>query len=357
MRTFGNTSDGRRDDAETGDHGSGRLYLWFPVGLAMQTVRRHLRQAGRTFEITASGAFAVDAPEGNPRELILALADVLTDHEGADTRCVFKLGRGDLDVDDIRRVRTIHELRSAASSSWFVDLLRAERLTSVFQPIVLASETSQVLGHEALMRGIGEDGATMMAGALMNAARGCGMLSELECAARRSAIRAAASQEERRPLFLNFTADAMRHGARSLGPTIRAIEEAEIPRERVVFEVIEAEQAADLRQLRGVVDSVRGEGFRVSLDDIGVADYSRRLIHEVRPDYMKLDMERVRASSQPQMAQAERLLDLAQTLKIETIAEGVETGEELEWNRARGATYVQGYYIARPGELRVPALV
>ena len=63
---------------------------------------------------------------------------------------------------------------------------------------------------------------------------------------------------------------------------------------------------------------------------------------------MKLDMERVRAASVPQMAQAERLLDLAQQLKIETIAEGVETGEELEWNRERGATYVQGYYIARP---------
>ena len=66
---------------------------------------------------------------------------------------------------------------------------------------------------------------------------------------------------------------------------------------------------------------------------------------------MKLDMELVRSSSKPHMADAEKLMDLAQRLKVATIAEGVETGEELEWNRERGATYVQGYFIARPAAL------
>jgi EAL domain-containing protein (putative c-di-GMP-specific phosphodiesterase class I) len=332
---------------------AGRLYFWFPVGLAERKVRQYLRRTDRAFSATLSGALAVDAPDGYPEELLIELSDLLTEYESADTRCVFKLGDGDLDVDDIARVRTVDELRQIRESAWFVDLLRGDRLTSVFQPIVLANETSLVLGHEALMRGIGEDGSTMSAGTLLEAARDCGMMPELDCAARRSAIHIAASHDEKRPLFLNFTADARRDGVRSLAPTIRAIESAEIAREAVVFEVIEAEQAADLRQLRSVVDSVRGEGFRVALDDIGCEEHSRRLIHEVRPDFIKLDMERVRMSALPHLGDAERLLDLAQQLKIETIAEGVETDEELAWNRERGATYVQGYYIARPGELRV----
>jgi EAL domain-containing protein (putative c-di-GMP-specific phosphodiesterase class I) len=332
---------------------AGRLYFWFPVGLAERKVRQYLRRTDRAFSATFSGALAVAAPDGYPEELLIELGDLLTEYESADTRCVFKLGDGDLDVDDIARVRTIDELRQVRESAWFVDLLRGDRLTSVFQPIVLANETSLVLGHEALMRGIGEDGSTMSAGALLEAARDCGMLPELDCAARRSAIHIVASHDEKRPVFLNFTAEAMRDGVRSLAPTIRAIESAEISREAVVFEVIEAEQAADVRQLRSVVDSVRGEGFRVALDDIGCEEHSRRLIHEVRPDFVKLDMERVRTSALPHLGNAERLLDLAQHLKIETIAEGVETDEELAWNRERGATYVQGYYIARPGELRV----
>lgn len=332
---------------------AGRIFFWFPVGLAERKVRQYLRRTDRTFSVTFSGALAVDAPEGYPEDLLAELGDLLSEFESADTRCVFKPGTGDLDVDDIARVRTVDELRQLRESAWFVDLLRGDRLTSVFQPIVLANETSVVFGHEALMRGIGEDGQTMSASTLLDAARDCGMLSELDCAARRSAIHIVASQDERRQLFLNFTADAMLDGARALRPTIHAIESAEIARESVVFEVIEAEQAADLRQLRSVVDSVRGEGFRVALDDIGCEEHSRRLIHEVRPDYIKLDMERVRSSPLPHLGDAERLLDLAQQLKIETIAESVETDEELAWNRERGATYVQGYYIARPGELRV----
>lgn len=352
MGTFGAVPN-RCDDAPQGAGDRGRLFLWFPVGLALKKVRRYLQRVDRAFCTTSTGALTVDAPEGYPEELILELADLLSEHEADDTRCVFKVGTDDLEVDDIARVRTIYELRQAQSQRWLVEMLRADRLTSVFQPIVLATETKTVLGHEAFMRGLGEDGTTMSAGHLLEAARDCGMLSELDCAARRAAIRVAAGQEERGRLFLNLTSETMRDGTRALTPTIRAIESAEIPRERVVFEVIEAEQAADVRQLRAVVDTVRDAGFRVALDDIGVEDHSRRLIHEVRPDFIKLDMERVRSSALPHLGDAERLLDLAQRLKIETIAEGVETSEELAWNRERGATYVQGYYIARPGELRV----
>jgi len=332
---------------------AGRLYLWFPVGLALRKVRTYLRRVDWTVGTAPSGALMVESPNGYPEELLIDLFSLLSSDEAADTRCVFKFGTDDLDVDDIARVRTIDELRRARESAWFVDLLRDDRLTSIFQPIVHASEPSRVLGHEALLRGIGHDGRQMSPAKLLDAARGCGMLPELDCAARRSAIRVAASRDERRPLFLNVTQESMRGGASALAPTIEAIQFADIPRERVVLEVIDAEQTQDLRQLRLVVDSVREAGFRVALDDVGCQEQSRRLIHEVRPDYVKLDMERVRMSPQPHLGGAERLLDLAQQLQIQTIAEGVETVEELDWNRERGATYVQGYYIAKPGGLRV----
>ncbi len=342
---------GGYDDAPSRTVEPGRLFLWFPVGLALRKVRRYLVQLDRPFTMTATGALTVDAPEGYPEELLLDLADFLTMDEGADTRCVFKIGADDLEVDDIHRVRTIHELRQIHVSSWFVEILRGDRLTSVFQPIVRADETSHVFGYEAFVRGIGQDGRTMSPGPLFHAARGCGMVPELDCAARRSAIRSAGTYDDRQQLFLNFTVDAVREGVHALVPTIEAIDAADLARERVVFEVTDAEDASDVRQLRAVVDSVRQAGFRVALDDIGCADYSRHLVSEVRPDYIKLDMERVRTSPLPHLGDAERLMDLAVRLHIETIAEGVETSEELAWNRERGATYVQGYYIAHPAAL------
>jgi EAL domain-containing protein (putative c-di-GMP-specific phosphodiesterase class I) len=335
-----------------GTSGAGQLHVWFPVGLAMRKVRTYLRRTDRPFSVTPTGALAVASPDGYPEELLIDLSSLLSYDEAADTRCVYKNGGGDLDVDDIARVRTVHELDQARESSWFVDLLRGDRLTSIFQPIVHSSEPSRVLGHEALMRGIGHDGRSMSPNALLEAARGCGMLPELDCAARRSAIRTAALSEEKRPLFINVTSESIRGGPSALMPTIHAIESAEIPRERVVLEVIESDRTQDLRQLRGAVDSVRDAGFRVALDDVGCGEHSRRLIHEVRPDFVKLDMERVRMSPLPHLGDAERLLELAQQLHIETIAEGVETAAELDWNRERGATYVQGFLIGMPGELR-----
>ena len=330
----------------------GRLFLWFPVGLAVRKVGRYLRQIERTFSTTSTGALTIDSPEGYPVELLLDLTELLTTDEGADTRCVFKAGSEDLEVEDIGRVRTIHELRELQASAWLVEMMRGERLTSVFQAIVHADEPSRVLGHEALLRGIGHDGRTMSPGPLFDAARHCGMLTELDSAAHQSAIRAVASQDGRRQLFLNITADAVREGVSCLAPTIDAIEAADIPRETVVLEVIDAESTPDVRQLRAVVDRVRDAGFRVALDDIGCAEHSRRLIHEVRPDFIKLDMNEVRrVAGGPSVRDAERVLDLAQHLKIQTIAESVETGEELDWNRQFGATYVQGYFIGRPAKL------
>ena len=313
---------------------------------------QHLAQAGCAFSTTWTGAVTVDAPErlsaGSHRR---AGRSAHRNTRAPIRAASSSRASDDLDVEDIARVRTIDELHQLRRSSWFVDILRDDRLTSVFQPIVLASETSTVLGHEALMRGIGDDGATLSAGRLLEAARDCGMMPELDCAARRSAISIAASQEERRPLFVNFTADAMRDGARSLAPTIRAIEFADIPRERVVFEVIDAERSVDVRQLR--IGRRLGARRRFS---------RRARRHRRRRAFAPTDPRRSSGLHQGRHAahalappsrtdDAERLFDLAQSLKIETIAESVETGEELEWNRAHGATYVQGYYIARPGEL------
>jgi EAL domain-containing protein (putative c-di-GMP-specific phosphodiesterase class I) len=340
------------DDAPSRAGDPGRLFLWFPVGLALKKVSRYLRQIERTFMTTFTGALTVDAPEGYPAELLLDLTELLTPHEAADTRCVFKTGSEDLEVEDIRRVRTIHELRQLQNSAWLVEMMRGERLTSVFQPIVHSDEPSRLFGHEALLRGVGHDGRTLSPGKLFGAARDCGMVTELDSASHRSAIRAASTHDDRRQLFLNFTPDALRDGIECLAPTFDAIDASDIPRDAVVLEVIESEQTTDVRHLCLVLDSVRKAGFRVALDDIGCAEQSRRLMHEVRPDFIKLDMEEVRrVVGGPSVRDAERLLDLAQHLKIETIAEGVETVEELDWNRQFGATYVQGYFIARPGAL------
>jgi EAL domain-containing protein (putative c-di-GMP-specific phosphodiesterase class I) len=74
------------------------------------------------------------------------------------------------------------------------------------------------------------------------------------------------------------------------------------------------------------------------------------LIHQLKPDFIKLDMALVRDVHRDayKAVITSKLLELAGELNVETIAEGVETAEEMAWLKEAGATYVQGYLIAKP---------
>jgi len=65
---------------------------------------------------------------------------------------------------------------------------------------------------------------------------------------------------------------------------------------------------------------------------------------------MKLDMELIRNIHEDayKASITQKLLEIAQKVNILTVAEGIETPEELRWVRTHGVDYVQGYLIARP---------
>lgn len=83
---------------------------------------------------------------------------------------------------------------------------------------------------------------------------------------------------------------------------------------------------------------------------MGAGYSSLNLIHLLRPDVLKLDMELVRNVDQdPYKARiAANLLTVATSLSIDALAEGIETEGELAWVRDHGAKFVQGYLIAKP---------
>ena len=99
-----------------------------------------------------------------------------------------------------------------------------------------------------------------------------------------------------------------------------------------------------------ILSFYRDAGFRVALDDIGSGYSSLNVLHQLRPDFLKLDMELVRnVHMDPFKATiAAKLLEIAQALGITAIAEGIESAEELAWVATHGATYAQGYFLGRP---------
>ena len=333
--------------------GAGRLYLWFPDREIWQRAARHLAAHGpRTLDGDGL-VFLLEGRETAP--LAEALAAVLGSRDGI--RLLWVPGDREPALDDFPRVVPLQRFLAARRSDWLLTVLSGRRLTSHFQPIVSAGDTSQVFGHEALLRGLDAESQPIAPGGLFAAAREADLLFQLDLAARQSAIREAARHRLPGRLFINFTPNAIYNPAYCLRSTVAAVAQAGIAPERVIFEVIESERVHDLDHLERILRVYREAGFQIALDDLGAGYSSLALMSRLRPDFVKLDMDLTRdVDRDPYKAViAEELLALARKLGIRSVAEGIERPGELAWLREHGADYVQGFLIAAPAA--EPALV
>lgn len=119
---------------------------------------------------------------------------------------------------------------------------------------------------------------------------------------------------------------------------------------RIVLELTERAAARSRRGVAGVLKELDQLGVRLALDDFGTGLSSLAYIGDFAADFLKVD--RVFAAQLGDDPRHERLVEgilgLGRGLNMAVIAEGVEREDQLEWFRARGCEFVQGYYTGRP---------
>ena len=98
------------------------------------------------------------------------------------------------------------------------------------------------------------------------------------------------------------------------------------------------------------VKALRALGFLIEMDDFGSGYSSLNMISTLPIDALKLDMQFIRNAfkERKDTRLLEVVIQLADSLEVPTIAEGVETAEQLLTLKAMGCDIVQGYYFARP---------
>ncbi len=340
------------------DLSAGDLHCWFPADHLAGKVRAALGRFGISGRPSVGEGTMFHIEPSRSESVAEALNAALSSVEQEDTRALFCLPDVAPTPGDIARVQPLSRIITRARSGWLLAVMRERRLTSHFQPIVHADRPDEIYGYEAQLRGVHPDGSFISPGALFDTARGAGLLFQLDLAARRSAIANAHAHQLERALFVNFAPTAIYDPKACLRSTVAAIDDAGIERSQVVFEIVETERTHDPKHLRHILDYYRGAGFRIALDDVGAGYSSLNLIHLLRPDVVKLDRELVRdVDRDPYKARiAANLLDLANTLGIDALAEGIETEGELEWVQQHGAKYVQGFLIARPAPIPLAAI-
>jgi EAL domain-containing protein (putative c-di-GMP-specific phosphodiesterase class I) len=251
----------------------------------------------------------------------------------------------------ILHLETLDTLMMQLQGRWLPRLIGSDSLFTVVQPLVSMSERRTV-AYECLIRAR-DAGRTIEAHKLINAARVMGLVHQLDKAAWRSAIRNGRNLvKQGHQLFINFTPSSISELKFCLQDAIATCREYDIPFERLVFEVTEAEQIRDIAQLERIISEYRTEGAKVALDDLGSGYSSILHLADLLPDYVKLDQGLVRGAHNDYVRSVllKGITDAAHELGILVVAEGVETEEDLKFCIAIDADLVQGFFLAKPAE-------
>ncbi len=118
----------------------------------------------------------------------------------------------------------------------------------------------------------------------------------------------------------------------------------------LVIEVTERVAITDWQPFRQALAEVRQAGLKIAIDDMGSGYSSLHLVGEIQPDYLKFDFSLIHGIHRSSIKRdlLETLVVLARKIGARSIAEGIETVEELETVREMGVRYGQGFFLASP---------
>ena len=335
------------------EYQQGHLYLSPPMIPTLDSIERLLKKHSVSYSMEESLLVKANFGSEITPELCTDLYNSLDPLELRDTKALFLPQGEELDVSHFSSIQSMERFLSVCSNKWFISLLREERIVSWFQPIVKSSNPDEVFAYECLVRGLDTAGSLIFPDRLFAAARSADLIFHLDRVCRQSAVKCGALHNIETNLFVNFNPTSIYDPEHCLKSTMETIRQTGFPREKIVFEVIETDQVRDISHLQKIIKYYREKGFRIALDDMGAGYGSLNLLHQIRPDYVKIDLELIRdVHKDPYKGKiVENMLDITNSLGIESIAEGVECRQEWEWLESRGASYIQGYYFARPAEI------
>ena len=133
----------------------------------------------------------------------------------------------------------------------------------------------------------------------------------------------------------------------------RRVDAAGIQRHLICVEITESIIGSDFNFMKAQIDRFRAEGFPVWMDDFGSGYSSLDLLQSIQFDTIKFDlhfMQKFDNSGNSRIILTE-LMKLAQSIGIETVAEGVETREQAEFLYEIGCTKLQGFYYSAPNSV------
>ncbi|MEI9901720.1 MAG: EAL domain-containing protein [Hyphomicrobium sp.] len=242
------------------------------------------------------------------------------------------------------RVRARHKLEHDMRTG-----LRDDQFELYYQP-QLDLARNEVVAFEALLRWNHPEHGMIAPSEFVTLAEENGFIVQLGDWALRRACEEAATWPRGIRVAVNFSVAQFRSG-HVRQSVISALAATALSPSRLEIEITESVLMDDVDDVGSVLQKVQEMGVGVALDDFGTGFSSLSYLTRMRFDKIKIDkhfIHELQEEPSSALAVLRSVVALSKSLGIPTLAEGIETAEQLELVRAEGCTEAQGYYVGRP---------
>ncbi len=295
---------------------------------------------GSAISIGCSIGVAIAPEDGHDAETLVRNADLALYAAKGDGRGIHRFFRPEMLAGAQSRKQLEDDLRDAlAGNQFFV----------AYQPVV-STTTERIVGYEALLRWSHPTRGLVSPSDFIPVAEDCGLIESIgEWALRTACLDAAAWPKDVR-VAVNVSPIQFANPAL---PTLvtSALAKSGIAPQRLELEITEGVFLNENAATEQMFKTLKGCGVRLALDDFGTGYSSLGYLKKAPFDKIKIDQSFVRGAAiagNRNAAIIKAIVSLAETLGMETTAEGVENHDEIALIRDLGCSHIQGYVYGKP---------
>ena len=306
-----------------------------------RTLQRPFMLEDLTIHVGASIGGALAGTHGDAAAELLRHADVAMYHAKA-TRTGYELYRPERDLNSRDRLRFVAQLRHGLSTG---------ELVVHYQPKAI-THTGEITGVEALVRWQHPEEGLLSPDRFLPVAESAGLMRQLTTHVLGTALRQIAAWD-RDGLHLGVAVNlAMPNlvDTRLPDEVARLLDETGVDASRLTLEITENIVMADPDRILDVVGRLSRLGVGLSLDDFGAGASSLGYIRRLTVDELKIDRSFVMTmeDDEDNAAIVRATIELAHSLDLRVVAEGVETQAGHDRLKRLGCDEIQGFLLSRP---------
>ena len=298
---------------------------------------------GQEFFITCSSGIAVYPADGEDAETLIKNAEIAMYMAKSEGKNNYVLCTADIKENVKKNIMLSNNLYRAQERN---------ELTVYYQPQIKLC-TGQIVGLEALLRWRHPQMGMISPGVFIPLAEKNGLINSIG----EWVLKTASSQNKKwqdmgmPPLRMSVNLSV----SQFLNPRIvenvdNILKETGLSPQYLELEITESIAAKEIHYTIDKLNKLKELGVSISIDDFGTEYSSLSRLKMLPVDLIKIDMEFIHGieGSEKDKAITKVIIDLAKSLGLEVLAEGVETESQLEFLNRKRCDYVQGYYYYKP---------